>query len=538
MTNSTAVVKALITFGIVLPLAILLGYFLGNLQTSQDVGESIFAVSNYRDPSVILAGLVLSVLCLPLFLKWHHRLLYLSWNSAAVVFFLPGRPELWMFMSLASFMIVLIQRAIHPESLMKPVHFVMWPLLFILLVVLVTAYLNGGIHLGSLGAESLGGRKYLYIIAAIIGFFAMTSYPISESSYKFYFGTYFLSAVTETFGDLVALAEKVSPAAGSVLIFFLYIFPPKVNTSLLSAGGPSFQSNPVYRDYGLSVACEGVFLYMMARYGIKKILTSGVIKKLILLATIVGCLAGGFRTLLVTVCLVLFFMFWLEGLFRSKFILLPILAVLVLVPLAPFAYRLPSGLQRTLSVVPMINVSQEARLSAEASSEWRIQMWKQLLPQIPQYLWLGKGFEANTLDYVSVASESQSGDTTEAATMVGDYHNGPLSVIIPFGIWGVIGWLWFLLAVFRALYLNYRNGDARLKIFNTSMLAAFLAKTIFFFTVFGAFQNDIAKFVGLVALSITINGGIRRTAPDRSRVAESTSNRFNYPIRFTPSLLR
>src|ERR1035438_347902 len=142
MSGSTAIIRALITYGIVLPVAILLGYLLVNLPEMET-------------SSVILVALVLSILCLPLFLKWQHQLLYLSWNTSALVFFLPGQPELWLFMALASFVIVMIQRALSPESLMNPVWFVLCPALFILMVVVATAYLNGGIHLGSLGSGLL-----------------------------------------------------------------------------------------------------------------------------------------------------------------------------------------------------------------------------------------------------------------------------------------------------------------------------------------------------------------------------------------------
>ena len=34
----------------------------------------------------------------------------------------------------------------------------------------------------------------------------------------------------------------------------------------------------------------------------------------------------------------------------------------------------------------------DARLDAEGSTEWRLDMWKALLPEVPQYLLLGKGF--------------------------------------------------------------------------------------------------------------------------------------------------
>jgi len=37
------------------------------------------------------------------------------------------------------------------------------------------------------------------------------------------------------------------------------------------------------------------------------------------------------------------------------------------------------------------------------------------------------------------------------AELAGDYHNGPLSVIIPFGVFGVIAFVWFLLRASKGL---------------------------------------------------------------------------------------
>ncbi len=102
--------------------------------------------------------------------------------------------------------------------------------------------------------------------------------------------------------------------------------------------------------------------------------------------------------------------------------------------------------------------------------------------------------------------------------MVGDYHNGPLSVIIPFGIWGVIGWLWFLATATRALYLNYRNSDPQLKTINRFLFAYFVARIIFFFFIFGGFYSDLAIFTGIVGLSISLNNGIRKRVPNLAYV--------------------
>jgi O-Antigen ligase len=523
MSDSTAIIRALVIYGIVLPVAILLGYLLVNLP---DLDTS----------SVFVVSLVLSILCLPLFLKWQHQLLYMSWNTSALIFFLPGHPELWLFMALASFVIIMIQRALSPESLMNPVWFVLCPALFILMVVIATAYLNGGIHLGSLGSESLGGRKYLYMIAAVIGFIAMTSLRIPENKTNFYIGAFFLGALTNIFGDLIYFAGSL----GSSFSFILYVFPAELGQSYMDSDAASFRDPGVYRDYGLTVASTGILFYILARFGIRDLLQGGVVRLLCTLVVVLGCLVGGFRSMLVLILLICFIMFWMEGLFRSKYVLVPLAALMLCLPLAPYADRLPLSIQRTLSVIPIIKVSPEARLSAQGSSEWRIEMWKTLLPQVPHYFWLGKGFESNTSEFISalITQSHGIGSGSETAAMSGDYHNGPLSVIIPFGIWGVIGWIWFLAAGLRALYLNHRYGPARLKTVNTFLLALFLARIIMFLFVFGSSYSDLALFAGHIALSLSLNGGVRKAVQPPVRATGPIGRKFQYPARFAPGLLR
>ena len=96
--------------------------------------------------------------------------------------------------------------------------------------------------------------------------------------------------------------------------------------------------------------------------------------------------------------------------------------------------------------------------------------------------------------------------------MAGDYHNGPLSVIIPFGVAGMIGWLRFLWASLRVIYQNYQFGDPAYHRINTFLFAYFLVKAVFFFTVFGGLGSDIIMFTGLVGLSVSLNGGVAKPA--------------------------
>jgi hypothetical protein len=207
--------------------------------------------------------------------------------------------------------------------------------------------------------------------------------------------------------------------------------------------------------------------------------------------------------------------FYLEGLVRSR--LLPALLVgtlLVGVAMLPFMNKLPLAVQRTFSFLP-VQVDPVAMADAQASTEWRVRMWKTLLPQVPQYLLLGKGFGINGAELEFAQNMTyRGGDTTDVASLAGDYHNGPLSVIIPLGIWGLLGFIWFLVAAIRVLYLNHKYSPPDLKRINTFLFAYFIVRTIFFLAIYGSFYAEFFILTGLLGLSISINGGISQSTVD------------------------
>jgi hypothetical protein len=253
-------------------------------------------------------------------------------------------------------------------------------------------------------------------------------------------------------------------------------------------------------------------------------------------------LLGGFRSTLLFMLVCFALQFFLEGLHRTK--LLPVLALcgLLTATLAlPFASKLPFTIQRALAVLP-VPLDPVARYSAKVSSEWRLKMWKAVLPQVPQYLLLGKGLGFSRADYDStmevafqthVISEDQIG-----AALAGDYHNGPLSVVIPFGIWGLIAFIWFLVAGYRVLSQNYHFGDPALRIINAFLLADFITRTFMFFVVVGGITSDMLHFAAVVGLSVSLNGGVSRPATITEETAPEPKPLPSFMTRPRPALGR
>ena len=105
----------------------------------------------------------------------------------------------------------------------------------------------------------------------------------------------------------------------------------------------------------------------------------------------------------------------------------------------------------------------------------------------------------------------------EEALLAGDYHSGPLSVIVPFGIAGALAFLWVLGAGWWVLLSNFRYGPPGLRRANTVLISYYAANCVAFFFIFGAFNAQLCYFLGAAGLSISLNGGVRKRPPPKFR---------------------
>ena len=492
MSNAPAVFRSLLVYGLCLPLAVFLGYLL----------------ANPLDPTTLMAvGVVLLALLIPLLLRWHHVWLIATWNMSAVVFFLPGRPNFWVVLAIISFTIGVLQYAMNRDLKFIYVPSVARPLLFLAIVVLITAYVTGGIGMRAFGSATYGGKNYILLFTAIIGFFALTSRRIPPHRAVLYVQLFFLGTCTLAIGELA----RILPSEFN----FLYLTFPVLTMSALVQQSTSVVASTelVTRITGLSGPAIGVYYAMLAHYGIRGIFLDLKLWRVAVfcLTVVIGALSG-FRSITILFAMTFAVLFFLERLHHTR--LLPIFAIAGLLSVAlliPFANQLPFAVQRSLAFLPL-NLDTDAKISAITSTEWRLQMWRDIWPEVPQYLWQGKGysFSGRELDIALDTARSSSG--LESTEMAGDYHNGPLSVIIPFGIAGALGFCWFLWAGLRVVYQNYLYGDPVYRCINTFVFAYFLVKIIFFFVAFGGLVVDLAAFAGLTGLSISLNGGVAKPA--------------------------
>jgi len=492
--NVPAILRSLIVYGICVPLAIFVGYSLANPLDLNTLG---------------FYGVVIAVLLSPIMLRWHRELLVFSWSCSIAVFVLPGAPNLWIVMVCLSLTISILERILESDLKFIRVPQLTWPLLAFFVVVIVTAELTGGIGLRSFGGAVYGGRKYVYLIVGFLSYFAITARPIPPQKAALYVGLFFLGKVTAFVGDLFPLApEWLHP--------LFAVFPPTVD-----------DENPfeigVTRLTGVSNAAIAIFFFLMARYGVRGVFLEGRLWRMALFGlAIVLVFLGGFRTQLALVVVSFIMMFFLEKLHRTPLMLvLILLGSTLMVAVVPLAHKLPWTFQRSLAFLPL-DLDADAVADAQDSTEWRLKMWQALLPQIPPHLLLGKGLAFSSAEYdemmtgnIILQHMAERFDASEGSlALANDFHNGMISLIIPFGIWGVITVVWFLFAGIWVMWRNMKYCRPELKVPCQFLFVMYFYEAAYFISCVGGLQiaSELAYFIGFLGLSIALNGGVCQPA--------------------------
>jgi len=480
--------RILTVYAIAIPLALVLGY----------------ALATPDQLTMMMVGVVVFALLLPVFIQWHHILLIFFWNAAFIFGFLPAQPQFWLVMAVLSFGISWLNGLLGGRRFLRAPELTR-PLLILGGIVLLTGYLRGGIGVHALGSTSAyGGRSYFWILGAIVGYFALSAVRIPAAKANRTGRIFFLSGTTSVLPNIVFL---LGPA-----FYILYYFLPSDYAMGQAVAESGRQPGMTERFSGVSPACTALICYFLVRWGIRGILSFARPWRLAMfIAAALLSLAGGFRSSVIMIGLLLVCQFCVEGLWRTRFLPMVLgVGVMAAVMIVTFSDRMPLAAQRAVSFLP-VKVDPAVKADADFSVEWRVQMWQILLPQIPKYMLLGKGYSIDPEElYFAVIGGGAEDISAQTSMVSGDYHSGPLSTIIPIGLGGTLAFVWLLGAGIKVLYRNYRYGDPALRNINAFFLAYFITQIIFYFGVFGAFNSQLCVFTGLLGMSVSINGGVRK----------------------------
>ncbi len=497
-------IRILVTYGLCIIFAVVMGVILTDVGVQPTYGN-LFVLG-------LLAALVLS----PILIKWHYPIMVFGLGCPVSLFFLKGSPPLWEIVVIVSLGIAIVERTVQRKQKWLSAPWVTASLVASVGVILMTAKLTGGFGLHTMGSAVGGGRKYVDLLLGIATFFALITRPIPVERRNLYIGLFLLSGLPAFLGDL-------GPMLPSPFNYINLVIP----TSL--RGEQQFEIG-VTRLGAFGHTATVIAYFMLARWGMRGIFTGPKLwwRTPIFLMMAALTMLGGFRNVIFNLALTCFLMFFMEGLQRSR--LLPIFFMFGLTfscLLIPFANHLPYTFQRSLSFLPL-DIDPVARADAEGSSEWRYRMWHDLWPQVPQYLLLGKGYALNEQDFEMIGNgtfangvETKLDASLDPLAVAGDYHNGPLSTLIPFGIWGGITFVWFMFAGLRVVYRNHKYGDAQLRLVNIYLLVQCFIHIINYFFIFGGYGNDMLGFAETIGFSIALNRGVLGPQPQTLPVTQT-----------------
>jgi hypothetical protein len=302
------------------------------------------------------------------------------------------------------------------------------------------------------------------------------------------------------------LISDLAYIAGPSFYFLFILFPSDY------ASSAALTAETLMRLSGVAFACAWGYYFFLARFGIQELLDLHKPWRLFLAGLcIIGAMLGGYRGLLIMMAMVVVVLFFVEGVYKTRLGPAIIFASLfLLVGTITFVDKMPLSVQRAFSFLPMEKIDPTARLDALSTLDWRLSMWKILIPEIPKYLILGKGYSFSGTDYYLTQEAVRRGLYTpyEDTLISGNYHNGILTLLIPFGIFGFLTFLCFCGAGLWTLLRNHRYGDSELKPYNTFLLAYFISQLLFYFIFYGQFDLDLIHFTGTVGLSVALNGGV------------------------------
>ncbi len=485
MANAINIPKTHLIMGLSLPLAVLLGYFVAEPMELGSMAVVVF---------------VLSVLATPLLIRGYYPLLVFAWNAAICLAFLPGRLALWAILAYVGLLLAVLSRAVHPGARFVVESSITKSLLALAGVVVATGMLTGGFGLAMLRSSSYGGKNYFYFLAAVAGYFVLTSRQIPPHRAGLYVALFFLSSLTYVLSDLAALA-------GAEYDWLGWILMPAYDVRTATLESPLTAPESLVRMGELGLVGITFSAYLLARFGVRGLLDLTRPWRLLLFFLALGMtLFSGFRSSVMVIGLTFALTFFLEGLHRTRY--LPVLLGVVLlagVVVLSRAEKLPPPVQRALTFLPG-RFEYGVRENARSSSGWRVEMWKQLLPEVPRRLFRGKGWGIDSRDYFTAVDIGDAANPLTTAMLVGNYHNGPLSILIPFGLYGAIAFLCFLVAGLRVLHRKWKFGDPALRRVNGLLLAAFASKAVLFMVFFGSLHSDMAVFTGTLGLGVALNG--------------------------------
>lgn len=217
----------------------------------------------------------------------------------------------------------------------------------------------------------------------------------------------------------------------------------------------------------------------------------------VLVGIVILSLVSGFRMMTALIFVIILFAAFLQRTINFNRLVFGVVALTaVILALYATSHTLPYSVQRAISWLPGIGVSQSAAADAAGTITWRLDLWEQAVRYIPDYFWIGKGFSYDADMYLASMRGYAAWDSLNWALVTGAYHNGYLSLILLLGIFGLLTGIPLLIGVVvRHLRINREAwNDSVLQQCHQAFLASEVGWMFIYLTIYGDVSAVFPQF--------------------------------------------
>ena len=291
----------------------------------------------------------------------------------------------------------------------------------------------------ALGAQTVGARPYLNITFAVMGYWLLVHLPDSVKTVSRI--PFYLLAVAVALGVLELMMIIFPSLVPHVILWYSEVDTSAYFSMMLGEAG-------IQRLKGLAPCGFYMMLVLCSYYPLDTLFDPRRGRFYALLIGFACILASGFRNDLAWAIAIVAIGGWLHN--RGRELVIGVVAGATLVGALIFGqgrfYDLPLTVQRTLCFLPG-EWSYEAARDAQNSSEWRFQLWKEIIDQgLIKDWWFGDGFGASA----QALRPGAGGSVEDFIIESGGYHSGPLTAIRYAGCIGLV--LLYMLSITAAIY--------------------------------------------------------------------------------------
>lgn len=377
-------------------------------------------------------------------------------------------------------------------------------LLFLVAILLVMVGRGFGMRI--LGSESYGGRIYISMIASIVAYRLMPDVKYSARNIRSLMLWMTVGAILPV---IAVYAVSFWPTVYPLISNFMELRPGYFMTSTIGGGLTASEQFRVHGGEVLAGTAWPLMVALMWRKRRRKWMGA------VLLVLLGIVLLSGFRSASVAILITSAIVIVMTS--RA-----PLAALMMLGGIGIAGYfilliagdRLPWAAQRSLSFIPGIEWNHEAMISAKASIDFRLGIWKMAMQDLPRYLVVGRGLLLEDV-YRHAWFGTEYYLSPEFYYAARSYHSGPLSLLLDTGILGFIGFMIFQIGIIRNALSAYRKADTRFDPFVRGLIVALLIRSCYSLFSYMVIYGDLDRIFTSLILSGLLVRIVSRHIDDR-----------------------